>query len=99
MAAKAGWELGRAHCPVLEGRGVPVDPCLQRGRPSKERAAHVCPDVWWGLGSEPWKETAQASESAKGGHGMGQGREAKMGGLRSPKSGEVPLERPGGRQG
>ena len=35
-----------------------MDPCLQQGGPSKERAAHACPDVWWGLGSEPRRETA-----------------------------------------
>ena len=58
-----------------------MDPCLQQGGPSKERAAHACPDVWWGLGSEPRRETAQASESAKGGHGTERGGEAEVGGL------------------
>ena len=39
MAAEAGGELGWDRCPAWEGRGGPVDVCLQRGRPSKERAA------------------------------------------------------------
>lgn len=91
MAAEAGGELGWARCPAWEGRGVPVDMCLQWGRPSKERAAQACPDVLGGHSSEPRRETTEASESVKGGHATGRGGEAKMGGASGETWGEAGL--------
>lgn len=80
LAAEAARELGPGQLPSPGGQRGPRGPVSAQRAGVQERAAHACPGVSWGHGTEHRREAAQPSESAKRGRrggsrgGAGRGR-------------------------
>lgn len=73
LAAEAARELGPGQLPSPGGQRGPRGPVSAQRAGVQERAAHACPGVSWGHGTEHRREAAQPSESAKRGCRGGSG--------------------------
>ena len=70
LAAEAAWELGPGQLPSPGGHRGPRGPVSAQRGGVQERAAHACPGVLWGHGTEhggdPWSQPREAAGQAAG---------------------------------